>query len=204
MPLVYDLPPTSGPLRQGEILADIWEHRPLQAPIAIDQDDPFEFRPIQHPLMVVMTAVCDLEWDYNARFAHETAEQHGTAGVVAHDQPEVADNDPRLVPHVLLCELYEQNNIRVLIRGSELWKRIRQNQDERYHHLGPGFIGDPPVGQFPDLYLDFKKTIALSTQSLYSESGSVQVPRKAIVPPVYVHDLIQRFYGFLSRVGVPD
>jgi hypothetical protein len=30
------------------------------------------------------------------------------------------------------------------------------------------------------------------------------VQRVAIMPPIYMHDLMHRFYGFLSRVGLPD
>jgi hypothetical protein len=154
--------------------------------------------------MIVMTAVCDLEWDYKARFADETAEQHGTAGVVEHDRPAEPDNDPGLVPHVLLCELYEKGNIRVLIKGHELWRRIQQNQDERYHRFGQASIGDPSAAELPELFLDFRKTLSLPTQAIYDGLDKGGVRRIAVVPPVYIHDLMHRFYGFLSRVGVPD
>ena len=56
----------------------------------------------------------------------------------------------------------------------------------------------------PDLFLDFKKALALPTALLYQVAQEGTVERVAIVPPIYLHDLIHRFYNFLSRVAVPD
>lgn len=147
--------------------------------------------------MIVMTAVCDLEQDFNTRFPDDDSKQRYRSATVD-------KNDPHLVPHVLLCEVFEEAEIRGLSQfRSDIWKRIRQNQDERYHHLPAGAIGEPAVDNLPDLYLDFKKTIALPTASLYEGLREGQVRRLAVVPVIYIHDLIHRFYGFLSRVGLP-
>ena len=85
----------------------------------------------------------------------------------------------------------------------DIWKRIRQNQDERYHRFEAAPVGEPPVNQLPDLYLDFRKTMALPTGTLYEGLGSGKVMRLAVVPPVFVHDLMHRFYAYLSRIGLP-
>ena len=147
-------------------------------------------------LMIVMTADCDLEQDFNARFPEGSAADKGA-------ETAVEKGHPSLVPHVLLCEVYELGEIRARVGASDLWKRMQQNQDERYHHLPPARIGDQPVNGFPDLYLDFKKTVALPTENLYLAVAQ-GVRRLALVTPIYIHDLMHRFYGFLSRVGVPD
>ena len=86
----------------------------------------------------------------------------------------------------------------------ELWRRIRQNQDERYHKLdaSPYRIA-PWFGILPDFYIDFKKTFALPTEQVYSALGAGYIRRVATVPHTYIHHLMQRFFGFLSRVGVP-
>lgn len=90
------------------------------------------------------------------------------------------------------------------VSGSDLWKRIRQNQDVRYHKLPAAGIGNPDVTKLPDLYLDFKRTISLPTGYLYGGISGGTVERIAVIPAVYRHDLMQRLFGFLSRVGLPD
>ena len=196
MPFKYDIPPNSGPLRQGELLGDIWEHRPPHPPVEMPQGSTVEVTSIHHPFMIVMTADCDLEQDFNARFSEKNAAEQAA-------ETTAEQKHPALVPHVLLCEVYDSNQIRPRVPGSDVWKRIQQNQDERYHHFPPAQIGDRPVDEFLDLYLDFKKTLALPTENLYLALAQ-GVSRLALVPSPYIHDLMHRFYGFLSRVGLPD
>jgi hypothetical protein len=191
-------------LKQGEILADIWVHRPLVAAVEIPPGHSVEIEPTRHPLVIVMTAECDLEWDYKTRFGEETIEGETGAIVVLKGGANVDINHPNLVHSVLMCEVYRDEEIRARVPGSDIWKRIGRNQDERYHHFEQGPIGDPPMDSLPDVYLDFKKLLALPPQTLYDSLGPGRVRRIAVVPAVYLHDLMHRFYGFLSRVGVPD
>jgi hypothetical protein len=110
-----------------------------------------------------------------------------------------------LISHVILCDVYELSKIRNLVPpGKDIWKRIEQNQDERYHHLKPAQVEDMPVSQLPDLYLDFKKVFGIATETLYEGLRIGTIRRVALVPPIYIHDLIHRFYGFLSRVALPE
>lgn len=205
MSLVYREPPSSGPLIQGEILADIWEYRPVRGAVQIPADEPAEVQPISHQLVIVMSPLCDLEWDYQARFGEATAVAVTDASSEASEPPPVERVHPRLIPHVLLCEVYQETDIRDRPSlNANLWNRITQNQDERYHHLEPGPVGEPSVRDLPDLYLDFKKAFALPTEALYMGLDAGSARRVAVVPPVYIHDLMHRFYGFLSRVGIPD
>jgi len=152
-----------------------------------------------------MSALCDLEWDYKARFGEGTTTDLTDAATEASGRLSTEHDHPRLIPHVLLCEVYEEANIhnRPSLNAS-LWNRIAQNQDERYHHLKPAPVGEPAVRDLPDLYLDFKKAFALPTEALYMGIDAGSARRVAVVPPVYIHDLMHRFYGFLSRVGIPD
>lgn len=60
------------------------------------------------------------------------------------------------------------------------------------------------MAALPELVLDFKKPLTLSTAMVYEGLRLRKVRRFGVVPPVYLHDLIQRFYGFLSRVALPD
>jgi hypothetical protein len=184
VPLIYEPSPNSGALRQGEILGGIHELRPLHPAVAVADGTDVEYQLHRHPIMIVMTAECDLVRDYEARF----------------DEPEelVPEVDhPRLLPHLLLCEVYEHSRIRGRVGATDLWKRAVQNQDERYHHLLAAPIW------LSDLYMDFKKTLSLPTESLYAGIENGGIHRLAVVAPIYIHDLMHRFYGFLSRVGVP-
>ncbi len=192
MPFSYEPPPDSGPLRQGEILANVWEHRASHHASAPDDDRDAVVHSFLHPRVIVMTADCDLDQDFNVRFSDGRLEE--PLEVFKRDY-----GDSALLPHLLLCDLYDESEIRSKIaRGSEVWRRILQNQNERYHHLNGG------VWWLPNLYLDFKKTLAIPTESTYLALGAAGTRRLAVVPPVYIHDLMHRFFGFLSRVGLPE
>ena len=196
MPFEYLNPQTSSALRQGEIISDVYELQPQHPPTQISSDESnVTVQPIYHPRLIVITADCDLLWDYEARIKIQKEQQS-----INIEERENAS----IMPHVLLCELYEQAELRARVTGSDLWKRIRQNQDERYHHLPSASVGNPRVSELPDLYLDFKKAFSLPTNHLYEALDSSLIGRVAVMPPVYLHDLMHRFYSFLGRVGVPE
>ena len=175
---------------QGEILSPVWEHQSSLPATKLPSGVDVDFVPIEYPRLMVMAANCDLLWDYNAR-------------------TESNDEDPKIMPHILLCRLYEEAEVRVISQtNSRSWGRIKNNQEERYYHLNAADIGNPVEGDLPDLYLDFKKSLSLPTRNVYSgldnPDTSSRINRVAVVPPIYIHDLIHRFYGFLSRIGTPD
>ena len=189
------MPPSSGALRQGEILSEVWEYR-VDFP-SVKLPSHYTVQPIEYPRLIVMAADCDLLWDYESR------QRIGRNEV---DE----SNENSILPHILLCRAYEQAEIRNTrpTINSSIWQRISKNQDERYHHLNAADVGGDPTNNLPDLYLDFKKSLSIPTSHIYSgmESSdeSSRINRIAIVPPIYVHDMMHRFYGFLSRVGTPD
>lgn len=197
MPLRYDVPPSSGALSQGEILAGIWEHRPLEPPVQLPEDAPIAVESVHHPLVIVVSSACDLEQDFKVRLPTRPGEGHG----MSEDE---LGRHPAIIPHVLFCDVYQEPDIRGRIAGSDIWRRIRGNQDERYHHLQSAPVGDPAREQLPDVYLDFRKTLALPTRRVYEGIQRDAITRVAVVPPLYIHDLIHRFYAFHSRVGLPD
>jgi len=198
VPFKYDAPPQVGALRQGELLGEIWEHRPEHPPTALSSDASIQYRSVRHPLVMVMNPDCDLEWDFQSRFPDESTQSTYTPAPEA-SKPNV------LISHVLLCDVYEKGNIINRVPpGRDIWKRIEQNQDERYHHFPPASVCNSLREDLPDLFLDFKKVFGLPTESLYGGLRIHAVSRIALVPPIYIHDLTHRFYGFLSRVGLPE
>lgn len=136
-----------------------------------------------HPLAIVLTAVCDLEQDYNARFLEEA---------------EPSENDPRLVAYVLLCDLFNENEIRSRIPpGSQFFKRVRQNQDARYHCLLEAEIRGRSRG-LADRFLDFKAAFALPTAALYQgDTRVLDFARRRVAA-----DLHPRLHASLLRVSI--
>lgn len=189
MPLVYLLSPTSGALVQGELLANVWEHWvPVTTELADDETPRVRSR--GHPLVIVLTNTCDLQQDFTCRSQAS--------------DPRVIDEDRRSITCVQLCDLYDLSAARVLVPGSDIFKRVRSNQDERYHRL----VSDPDAPGTPaelsDLTMDFRKMFTVPTGALYQGLASGNVRRLGVVPPIYVHDLIHRFFGYLGRVSLPD
>jgi hypothetical protein len=104
-----------------------------------------------------------------------------------------------------MCDLFTEDEIHAQMPGSDIWKRVKKNQDERYRCLPIADIGIPSIKVLPTSYMDFKKTIGLPTFAVYQGiAASEGISRVAVVPPVYLHQLIHRFFGFLSRIGLPD
>lgn len=181
MPFKFKAPPSEGELRQGELLANVVMLRAVmtQDPGTEVQHDVMS---TLHPLVVVLHSDCDLLQDYNTRNS--------------------GDHKPgQLVPQVLLCDSFPSSEMRApQFPGSRAVKMVTENRDERYHTLT--FDADPDL-HLPEspIYLDFKRTIAIHTEDLYTALGSRTTQRVALIPPRYLHDLMHRFFGYLSRVA---
>lgn len=144
-----------------------------------------------------MSPDCDLEWDFKARFPDQQSQEQLSS-------PSDISDLPVSVSHVFLAKIYRREKIRSLIKGSDIWKRIENNQDERYHRFKESPVGEPLTTVLPDLYIDFKKALAIPTKSLYEGLRVGGVRRIALIPDKYIHDLMHRYYGFLSRVALPE
>ena len=158
--------------------------------------------------MIILTQECDLQWDFAARFTStESKSDYST-------QAKEIDTDRSCVSHIVMCDVYEEATIRsYLIKGSEIWKRVRQNQDERYHRLPPHHVSEQTAEEgdntyaevaYSDLFIDFKRALALPTRQLYEGLSHSLIPRHGIVPPIYLHDLLHRAHGYWSRVALPE
>ena len=187
MALLFDPPPNEGALRQGELLANVYINRPVAPAAAVRHEVDVAFE--EHPLVVVMTSDCDLLHDFEARKPLAALPR--------------SPGDRRLVPQVLVCDVYTADQMRPRFAGRDIWRRAEQNQDERYHSFKSAPIGAGP-DSIPDIYLDFKLVFGVFTQGLYDAIDHGAIVRKAVIPPIYLHDLTHRFYGFLSRVALPE
>jgi len=117
-----------------------------------------ELEEIQHPYAVVMSPDCDLEQDFAERMDSSKKEE----------QPD------KLIPSVLLLEAITVNELRATTpAGKDIWKRIRQNKDERYHVLEAVPIKSDADGKgLPSLGIDFKRYFTVPTDELQVQCGT--------------------------------
>lgn len=174
--------PAEGAFHQGEILSQIAEIAVI--PNSLASGD-LQFEEITHPFGVILTQECDLDWDFKARTADDSS-------------------SAKLCPNALLCELFPEDVIRPKIKGSELWKRVRQNQDERYHTIPQV----PPAADLaqaglPPLVADFKQLFAIRTDELYARVAH-GLRRRTVIQIPWVQDLSNRAGYYLQRVAVPE
>jgi hypothetical protein len=126
---------------------------------------------------------CDIEQDYKAR-----------SGEIRED---------KLLTHFLLCSLFTQGEVKSRSNlGSDLWKRIRQNQDERYHYLGEAPVRSTE-NRLPELIADFKSTFSAPVEFVYWLVSTGQTARKGGLLSPYLEDFMHRLYTFLGRVATP-
>lgn len=145
---------------------------------------------ISYPRVMVLSGDCDLLWDWKARSESTSRDEE-------------ADRLKATMPHVLVAILYEESEVRERVAGGQMWKRLRQNQDARYHYFPEAFVGPNDDNSTPELIIDFKKVLGLSTEKLY-EGLEAGIERQGLVPQLYAQDLAQRFHAFHSRVALPD
>lgn len=159
--------------------------------IAIDSlrrgDGEIEVEERFHPLAVIVTQDCDLTWDYEARRIEQQSSH-------------------KLLPNILLCELWKADDLRgrqAIV--SNIWKRIRQNQDERYHCLQACDAScDLGGAGFPPLAIDFKRVLTVPTEELYYRVSTGQVLRRSVLTGLFLQDLSNRFGYYHLRVALPD
>jgi len=192
MALVYEQG-GNGPIRQAEVLSSVSE---FQAISSTDGDaDAIAIREVEHPLVLVMSQDCDLEQDFNVRhptekppLSREDAEVHPTA-----------------LSHILLCDAHEESELKKRLpesTGSKDFRRIAQNQNDRYHRIEGAAIRD--TGQTVEpLFLDFRRHLSIPCPDIYQQLISKSAGRKARLPGYYLHDLNHRFHSYLARIAIP-
>lgn len=161
-------------LRQGEIIAGLTQW----------VFDPKEgvVNDQVHAYAVVASQDCDLLQDFDGRNAGAASQLNG----------------------VLLYEARPAGEVRAEIKGSDIWKRIRQNKDERYHALGgsgayPNAEGIP----LPDLIVDFRRFFTLSATEIHRQIIENQAHRWCRLEMPFREHFQARAAFYLLRVGLP-
>jgi len=80
--------------------------------------------------------------------------------------------------------------------ASDIWKRIKNNNDSRYHFL-PSDVNN----QLPDLVIDFKSYFTLPLDYLVQHYKSSYL---STINELFRENLSQRFSFYLSRIAIPE
>jgi len=188
---VFAPSPVPGVLRQGEILTDVITFHVRNARLYQD-DGEYAIEAETHPYALVLTQDCDLDWDFKAR-AEYPEDRRGDNKCQA-----------KLVPNVLLCDLFTSDALRPRIAGGDIFKRVRGNQDERYHCLPAISLTEDLAGEgLPELIADFKRIFSVLTDELYGYLAQ-GARRRAFLQSPHLQHLSTRFGYYCLRVALPD
>lgn len=180
MPAIYYCS-EAGALRQGELITGLAQVRLGLATIGSDQ---LKGEREIHPYAIVLSQDCDLDQDWKVRQSGESREA-------------------QLLPSVLFAQVHEASLLRGRVGASDIWKRVRQNKDERYHFLQAIPSQEDAEGRgLSELGIDFKRYFTLSTDEVYKQVEDEAHRRCRLVSP-YLEHLSTRFCYYQFRVALP-
>jgi hypothetical protein len=181
---IYTRSDLESSLRQGEILTGLIELR-IDVGSLQSGGTPI-INPIIHPYAIVVTQDCDVIQDFKPRQANITTSD-------------------KLIPSVLFCEAVPAEELRYGGNGikGDIWKRVRQNKDERYQFLEKVLPEDDLLGEgLPELGIDFKRYFSIPTDEAYYRLKAEAKRRCRLVGPYLLH-FSSRFNYFQNRVALP-
>lgn len=180
----YQRSPADQPLRQCEILTDLYVHS-----LSLDSVPPGSetlVLPTHHPYAIILSQDCDLEQDYRTRFGQRV-------------------KDDKLLPTIIFCEVTTAESL--FQRGgidARIWERIKKNKDERYQFIEAVPAEHDALAQgLPELGIDFKRYFTLATAEVY-ERLKYQARRRTIMNSPYLEHLSTRFCYFQMRIALPE
>ena len=142
------------------------------------------------PYVVVLSQECDLYQDLQARASQTPKNQDKYLHTVLLGPA---------YPALALKEGTHLKDMHVQCErmGSDKWKRVLQNNEDRYHFLP----ASPAPMQVPDLVLDFKHFSTAPRGALLGLKPKLYV---ASLGQLFRESLSQRFAHFLARIALPD
>ncbi|HNW43265.1 MAG TPA: hypothetical protein PKI19_02100 [Elusimicrobiales bacterium] len=177
---------------QGDILRDI------KFRIVYPSTDPAKenIKEIFFPYVIILSQDCDLK---NSSRPPKSGKEALPGGVLIKNQ---------FLPNVLFAPAFpidliasgdhfkEVFGLCQEVISSDRKKRIRQNQDDRYH-----FLGTFQQLQIPDLVIDFKAYFTLPIETISSLHATHY---QATLSELFRERLNQRFANYFSRIGLPE
>jgi hypothetical protein len=115
------------------------------------------------------------------------------------------NNPDKLVRNVFFCHVATAEQLRGTTGiTSDIWKRINQNKDERYHFLQKIEVPLEALHQgLPELGIDLKHYFTIPTEEIYKRIEIGEVKRRCILVSPYLEHLSSLFAHFLSRTALP-
>jgi len=190
-PNKYAKPESDASVKQGEIISDL-----IQIKLSLKSltSDSKSIEESVHPLAIVVSQDCDLDWDFKAR--QGKTKEH------------------KLIPNILFCEVTTATNLAAVImsidnaqsvKKSQIWSRIPNNKDERYQFLEKIPQDCDLVNEgLEELAIDFKRYFTLPSDEVYKRIEIGQAKRRTCLQSPYLEHFITRFYYFQSRVALPE
>jgi hypothetical protein len=142
-----------------------------------------DVEPLVHPYSVILTQDCDLLRDYESRNGGSS----------------------RPLSSALLYIAEPAKDVKGAIGGSDLWKRVIANNNERYHLLSQVPQESDLLGQgVPNLLLDFREFFTLSPVEIYRQCSVGQAQRRCRLEMPYREHLQSRAAFYFQRVMLPE
>jgi hypothetical protein len=199
----YAPTPAGDRLHQGEILGGLVLVRQVLGSIGT-QD--VEINEVTVPLAVLLTQDCELEQDATARALEAQASANPDLLIDADVQKKHSSAPKYKVDSVVFCELVPTANLKAsAAQQKELWKRVTQNLDPRFHCLEEVPLeGDSRGEGLPSMGCDFKRFFTVPTDEVYKRMELEQIVRRCYLSTPYAEHLLQRFCNFLARIPLPE
>lgn len=173
--------------RQGDILRDL---RVIEWAESVKDELIITER--QLPYAVILSQECDLEHDFN---------NHS-------DSARFKGLSDKCLPTILVCPAYlapelrtgdhlQNVGLKMQTLVTEQFKRLKQNNDARYH-----FLTEDLDLQLPELIVDFKHFFSIPRSIIYRESVSKNYV--CSIDDLFRENLSTRFANYISRIGLPE
>jgi hypothetical protein len=190
-------------LRQGEVLAGLVRVRQSLMSIGADRVQVDE---ILHSFAIVLTQDCDLSQDAAARDVEKRASQDSSLLNDLELRKRHEQAPKQKLDNILLCEAQFTSEMKGLLPpGKDIWKRIVQNKDERYHCLeAVPPEHDSQAQGIPSLGCDFKRFFTVPADEVYSRLELGQLARRSRLVTPYAEHLLHRFCNFQARIPLPE
>jgi len=163
-------------LRQGEIISGLAQY--------FYDPKNSEVERIVHPFSVILSQDCDLLRDFESRKA------------------EGASMSP--LANVILYMAEPAKDVKGAVGGSDIWKRVVGNNNERYHLLSSVPPEQDLLGQgIENLVLDFRDFYSLPPEEIYKQFADGQAKRRSRLEMPYREHLQCRAAFYFQRVVLP-
>lgn len=173
---VFSRADASCEFRQAEILSGVTEY--------VYDPQTSEVEAATHPYCVVLSQDCDLLRDFEDR----------------------KEDRPSPLNGVLIFLARPASDLRDMVKGSDIRKRIIQNNDERYHVMEATPVDADASGEgIPALVIDFRRFFTMPAKTLYYQCGlEAGAKRRCVLSIPYKEHLQSRLAFYLARVALPS